>query len=91
MTSLRPWLNLTEMVAFLDRELKVAAIPDYPGAMNGLQLANEGQVERIVAAVDASLPVIEAAAGGWTGLAHRPSRDVLAGRAAGDRRPSTGN
>ena len=60
--------GLTEMVAFLDRELKVAWIPDYPGAMNGLQLANEGRVERIVAAVDASLPVIQAAAAGGPGL-----------------------
>jgi len=50
------------MVAFLDRELKVVSIPDYPGAMNGLQLSNEGRVERIVAAVDASLPVVHAAA-----------------------------
>jgi dinuclear metal center YbgI/SA1388 family protein len=56
------------MVAFMDRELKVAAIPDYPGAVNGLQLANGGKVERIVAAVDASLPVIEAAAAGGPGL-----------------------
>jgi dinuclear metal center YbgI/SA1388 family protein len=60
--------ELAEMVAFLDRELKVSTIPDYPGAMNGLQLANEGQVERIVAAVDASLPVIEEVAAGGPGL-----------------------
>ncbi|MCX6865859.1 MAG: Nif3-like dinuclear metal center hexameric protein [Verrucomicrobia bacterium] len=60
--------ELAEMVAFLDRELKVAAITDYPGAMNGLQLSNEGRVARIVAAVDASLPVIEAAAAGGPGL-----------------------
>lgn len=60
--------ELGEIVAFLDRELRVSSIPDYPGAMNGLQLANEGQVERIVAAVDASLPVIEEAAAGGPGL-----------------------
>jgi len=60
--------ELAEIVAFLNRELKVASIPDYPGAMNGLQLANEGRVDRIVAAVDASLPVIEAAAMGGAGL-----------------------
>ena len=60
--------ELNEMVAFLDRELNVAAIADYPGAMNGLQLANDGPVGRIVAAVDASLPVIEAAAAGGPGL-----------------------
>jgi dinuclear metal center YbgI/SA1388 family protein len=61
-------VSLDELVAFLDRELKTASIPDYPGAMNGLQLANGGQVGRIVAAVDASLPVIEAAAEGGPGL-----------------------
>lgn len=60
--------DLAEIVAFLDRELKVSSIPDYPGAMNGLQLQNGGRVERIIAAVDASLPVIEAAAVGGPGL-----------------------
>lgn len=59
---------LDELVSYLDRELKTASIPDYPGAMNGLQLANGGQVGRIVAAVDASLRVIEAAADGGPGL-----------------------
>ncbi len=57
-------VSLDEMVAYLDRELNTAAIADYPGAWNGLQLANAGEIGRIVAAVDASLPVIEAAAGG---------------------------
>jgi len=60
--------ELAEIVTLLDRELQVAAIPDYPGAVNGLQLANAGRVERIVAAVDASLPVIVAAAAGGPGL-----------------------
>jgi dinuclear metal center YbgI/SA1388 family protein len=59
---------LADLVSFLDRELRVAEIPDYPGAVNGLQLANAGEVRRIVAAVDASLPVIEAAAAGGPGL-----------------------
>lgn len=59
---------LDDLVAFLDRELKTSSIPDYPGAINGLQLANDGKVGRIVAAVDASLPVIEAAAEGGPGL-----------------------
>jgi len=61
-------VSLEELVTYLDRELKTASIPDYPGAMNGLQLANGGQVGRIVAAVDASLRVIEAAAEGGPGL-----------------------
>lgn len=54
--------ELSDIVAFLEKELRVSSIPDYPGAMNGLQLENDGRVERIFAAVDASLPVIEAAA-----------------------------
>lgn len=59
---------LDEVVAFLDQELNTAGIPDYPGAMNGLQLQNAGDVPRIIAAVDASLPVIEKAAAGGPGL-----------------------
>ncbi len=53
---------LSEVVAYLDEQLDIAAIPDYPGALNGLQLANEGEIGRIVAAVDGSLAVVEAAA-----------------------------
>lgn len=66
--SLSRMADLKELVGFLDLELKTASIVDYPGAMNGLQLANEGRVERVVAAVDASLPVIEKAAAGGPGL-----------------------
>lgn len=61
-------VSLDELVTYLDQELKTGSIPDYPGAMNGLQLVNAGQIGRIVAAVDASLPVIEAAAEGGPGL-----------------------
>jgi dinuclear metal center YbgI/SA1388 family protein len=61
-------IALDDLVSFLDRELKTAEIPDYPSAVNGLQLANQGQVGRIVAAVDASLPVIAEAAKGGPGL-----------------------
>src|SRR5690606_3629013 len=45
----------------LDAELRIAEIPDYSGAMNGLQLENGGTVTKVAAAVDASLPVVEAA------------------------------
>lgn len=61
-------VGLSEIVDFLQRELNVSSIADYPGAVNGLQLANGGRVERIVAAVDASLPVIEKAVAGGPGL-----------------------
>lgn len=59
--------DLAEMVAFLESELRVSSIPDYPGAMNGLQLANDGRVEHVFAAVDASLSVIEAASAAASG------------------------
>lgn len=54
--------DLGEIVAYLDQELRTSEIQDYPGAVNGLQLANDGIVSHIIAAVDASLPVIRAAA-----------------------------
>lgn len=45
---------LRDIVAALDTELRTAAIPDYSGAMNGLQVANPGTVHRVAVAVDAS-------------------------------------
>lgn len=50
--------KLTEIVAFLEKELRTKEIPDYPGAHNGLQLENGGKVTKVACAVDASLPVI---------------------------------
>jgi len=55
-------IELDELVNFLDQELRTKEISDYPGAMNGLQLANSGKISRIIGAVDASLSVVEAAA-----------------------------
>lgn len=52
---------LEELVSFLDEELRLGEIPDYPGALNGLQLGAGGEVTRVAAAVDASLPVVEQA------------------------------
>lgn len=53
---------LAHIVAALDAELSTALVPDYPGAVNGLQFANSGQVSRVAAAVDASRQAIDAAA-----------------------------
>ena len=53
--------KLTEIVEFLDAELHLRDIPDYSAAHNGLQLANNGEVTKVVSAVDASLPVIRKA------------------------------
>lgn len=55
-------MNLASIVTDLDTLLRTREIPDYPGAMNGLQIANEGAVRRIVAAVDACEAVITGAA-----------------------------
>lgn len=54
--------ELSEIVAFLDGKLRTGEIQDYPGAFNGLQLQNDGKVNRVLSAVDASLAVIEEAA-----------------------------
>jgi len=54
--------DLQEIVNFLDRELKTSEIRDYTAALNGLQLENDGTVNRVISAVDASLAVIEEAA-----------------------------
>lgn len=53
--------NLSEIVRFLDAELRAAEIPDYSGAINGLQLQNNGRVTKVASAVDASLPVVRKA------------------------------
>lgn len=49
---------LREIVSALDAELCTSDIPDYPGAVNGLQVANSGDVTRVAVAVDASLETI---------------------------------
>ncbi len=52
---------LADVVRFLDGFLRVSEVPDDPNALNGLQVANQGRVARVVAAVDASLETIEGA------------------------------
>lgn len=53
--------RLDEIVRFLDAELRTTEVPDAEPAMNGLQLANSGSVERIAAAVDFSAESVAAA------------------------------
>jgi dinuclear metal center YbgI/SA1388 family protein len=64
--------DLKEIVALLNAELRLSEIKDYPGAMNGLQLENDGTVDRVFSAVDASLAVVveAAAAGGGLLIVH---------------------
>ena len=50
--------SLQEMVGYLDEELRIGEVPDDPRAHNGLQMESGGEVLRVAAAVDASLPVV---------------------------------
>ncbi len=52
---------LDSICSFLDRFLRISEVEDYPNALNGLQLENDGRVTRIGAAVDASEAIIEMA------------------------------
>ncbi len=57
--------SLTDLVTYCDQRTRRAAFQDAPGACNGLQVANDGRVSRIGAAVDAGLiPFRSAAAAG---------------------------
>lgn len=50
---------LATISAYLDEYLRIREVPDEPNAVNGLQVENRsGQVEQIVAAVDASMATI---------------------------------
>lgn len=52
---------LEEIVTWLDDILQTNSTPDYPGALNGLQLANRGMVRKVAAAVDFSTRTVQAA------------------------------
>jgi dinuclear metal center YbgI/SA1388 family protein len=52
---------LEKIVTWLDDILESDATPDYPGALNGLQLANRGTVRKVAAAVDFSTRSVKAA------------------------------
>lgn len=47
-------MEIQPLVDYLDAFLRLAEVPDYPGALNGLQVASDGPVTRLAAAVDAS-------------------------------------
>ena len=54
-------VHLEEIVAFLNSTFNVDHADDFPNAFNGLQLANDGHVHKIVGAVDANPASIERA------------------------------
>jgi dinuclear metal center YbgI/SA1388 family protein len=53
--------SLQDLVTHCDQRTRRAAFQDAPGACNGLQVANDGRVSRIGAAVDAGLVPFRAA------------------------------
>ena len=62
-----PSVLLTDITRFLDEYLDTGGTPDYPGALNGLQVAGPERVTRVAVAVDASESVIDAVTG-WADL-----------------------
>lgn len=52
---------LAPLAEFLDAALDIAAIPDYPNAVNGVQLANTGDIQHIATAVDFSTDTVNGA------------------------------
>lgn len=56
-----PGPTLAQLSRHLDAVLRTSEIPDYPGALNGVQVEHVGPVRRCVVAVDASLRTIQGA------------------------------
>jgi dinuclear metal center YbgI/SA1388 family protein len=53
--------SLFEIVRHCDRLLRTSRIKDYDGALNGLQVENDGGITRIAAAVDGALATVKLA------------------------------
>lgn len=53
--------SLTSIVRYCDQLLRTSEVHDYDGAVNGLQVENDGRITRIAAAVDASLATVRLA------------------------------
>lgn len=52
---------LSQIASFLDQTLNVGGIPDYSNAVNGVQVANLGDIERVATAVDFSTETVNGA------------------------------
>jgi dinuclear metal center YbgI/SA1388 family protein len=53
--------SLEQLAAYLDATLSIATIPDYPNAVNGVQLANIGDIQGVATAVDFSTETVTGA------------------------------
>lgn len=60
--------SATQVAAHLDRLLRVGETPDYPGALNGLQVEGEREVRRVACAVDAAEATLRRAVEGGAEL-----------------------
>lgn len=54
-------VRLADLTGYLDDYLAVREIPDYPNALNGLQVEGKEEVRRVLTAVDASIASVEEA------------------------------
>jgi dinuclear metal center YbgI/SA1388 family protein len=61
-------VSLPELVSRLDEMLRVAELPDYPAALNGLQVEGTRPVRRVACAVDAAEATIRRAIDGGADL-----------------------
>lgn len=52
---------LADIAGHLDALLRTSEVPDYPGALNGVQVENTSPITRVAVTVDASLQTIESA------------------------------
>src|SRR5829696_5711037 len=71
-----PHASLDDVARHFDTLLRTSEVPDYPGAMNGIQVEHEGPVTRCAVAVDASLQTIDGAITACSGVA--PSHCAVA-------------
>ena len=61
-------MRLSELRHYLDGYLRVAEVPDYGGAVNGLQVESPRDIRRVAVAVDAAQATIDAAVAGGADL-----------------------
>lgn len=61
MAAIKISIPLEQIASHLDATLRTAEVPDYPGALNGVQVEHAGPVTRCAVAVDASLRTIDGA------------------------------
>lgn len=52
--------TLSEIRDYLDAVLDIAGVPDYPNALNGVQIENDGDITGVAAAVDFSTATVTA-------------------------------